>query len=212
MLPRALDKISRDVLDHPHQFGPVGLAALLDLIEGRNRAKSSSLPHVPTTSDVNAFPLCKNCRMSSWPVVVPVIVSASVALIVSVLTPAFTALQGRRDEIHAKFDRALSSLLTVQVARHIVTSIARSYHPGDDEQYRRFNVSMAEDSIRRFVEQTVRAREALSELAAYVPEVREWIAAGWELTEEREPEQRQQIELRRADAVKQERLIRSRRR
>ncbi|MFT4214231.1 MAG: hypothetical protein QM622_05585 [Microbacterium sp.] len=150
--------------------------------------------------------------MDSWSALVPVVVSASVALIVSVLTPAFTALQRRRDEIHAKFDRAQSSLLTVQAARHIATSIARNYYPDDDEQYRRFSASMAEDSIRRFVEPTVQARESLSELAAYVPEVREWITAGWELTEEREPEQRQQIELRRADAVNRERLIRSRRR
>lgn len=140
----------------------------------------------------------------------PAIISASVALVVSVLAPAFTALQRRRDDVHSRFDKALSSLLTVQAARHIATGIARDYHPGDDEEYRRFKLNMVEDSIRHFVQQTVAAREALSEIAAYVPEARSWVTAGWELTEEKEPEQRGLIERRRAEAVKTERLFRSR--
>lgn len=142
--------------------------------------------------------------------ITPAIISASVAIVVAVLAPAFTALQRRRDDVHARFDEALAALLTVQAARHIATGIARRYHPGNEDEYRRFQLVMSEDSIRHFVLQTVAAREALSKIAAYVPEARGWITAGWELTEEKEPEQRDLIERRRAQAVRTERLFRSR--
>lgn len=143
--------------------------------------------------------------------IVPAVIAASVAIVAAVLTPALSDLQRRRSDLHSRFDRAIASLLTVQAARHIASSITRGYHPGTDAEYRLFNVSMAENSIRGFVAETVKAREALSHLAQYVPEVRQWITTGWELTEENEPAQRATIERRRRDAIRSERLFRDRR-
>lgn len=142
---------------------------------------------------------------------IPAIVAASVALIVAVLTPAATSLRARRQEVDQKFDAAISALLLVQATRHIASSIARQYHPGTDGEYRTFIVSMSESSITKFIEQTGNARAALAALSPYVPEVRQWITSGWELTEEREPEQRRIIEAGRPAAVKSERLFRRRR-
>lgn len=140
--------------------------------------------------------------------VAPAIIAASVALVVAVLTPAVTSLRARREAINAKFDVALSSLLLVQAARHVATSINREYHPGTDQEYSLFTVRMAENSISYFVDQTVEARTALAAISRYVPETRDWVTSGWELTEERELEQRRLVEPHRAPALKTERLIR----
>lgn len=135
-------------------------------------------------------------------------IAASVALIVAVLTPSVTSLRARREAISAKFDAAVSALLLVQAARHIATRIDRKYYPGTDEEYQQFNLKMAENSLSNFVEETVAARGVLADISRYVPEVRVWITDGWELTEERELEQRRLIETRRAPALKSERLFR----
>lgn len=132
----------------------------------------------------------------------PAIIAASVALVVAVLTPAVASLRARRQAINEKFDAAISALLMVQATRHVATGIDRQYHPGDDEEFRRFTVRMAEESISDFIAQTTAARAALAAISRYVPEVREWVTTAWELTEEREPEQRGVIELRRAPALK----------
>lgn len=139
---------------------------------------------------------------------VSAIIAASVALIVAVLTPAVTSLRARREAINGQFDAAVSALLLVQAARHIATGIDRKYHPGTDDEYREFKLKMVEDSISNFVQQTVAAREVLADLSRHVPEVRGWITSGWELTEQREPEQRQLLEERRAPALNTERLFR----
>lgn len=138
----------------------------------------------------------------------PAIIAAAVALVVAVLTPAVTSLRGRRQAIDLLFDQAIAALLLAQAARQISTGIARSYHPGSDEQYERFQVAMVEDSITHFVHQMRLARAALVTISRYVPETREWVSGGWELAEEREPEQRRVIESRRAAAKKSERLFR----
>jgi hypothetical protein len=138
----------------------------------------------------------------------PAVIAASVALIVAVLTPAAASLRARRQAINEKFDAAISALLMVQATRHVATGIQRRYHPGDDKEYRRFTVRMAEESISEFIAQTAAARAALASISRYVPEVREWVTTAWELTEEREPEQRRLIELRRASALRTERLLR----
>ena len=143
---------------------------------------------------------------------VPAIIAAAVSLLVSVLaaflTPAVTSLRARRESINKKFDAAIEALLLVQAARHTPMHIQRNYHPGTDEEHRLFTVQMAENSISEFIEQTTRARYALAAISNYVPEVREWITGGWELTQELEPRQRQIIEESRARALKSERLFR----
>lgn len=144
--------------------------------------------------------------------VVSALIAASVALVVAGVTPAFSSLRARREGINQKFDEAISSLLLVQAARHIETNIERSYHPGTKEEHRQFELAMAEHAISRFVNQHVEARTALAAISRYVPEVRDWIIGGWELTQELEPEQRQIVEDRRSAALKSERLLRQSRR
>lgn len=142
----------------------------------------------------------------------PAIIAASVSLVISVLTafltPAVTSLRTRRESVNKKFDTAVDSLLLVQAARQAARSSARSYHSGNDEEYRLFNVQLSEKSITEFIDQTTQARYALAAVSIYVPEAREWITAGWELTQELEPRQRQIIEKSRGRAVKSERLFR----
>lgn len=139
------------------------------------------------------------------------VIAATVALVVAILTPSLASLRQRRDALHGKFDDAIAAILRVQAARHIASSIDRRYHPGNDEEYRVFVLSMAETSINRFVEETAAARAALAEIASYVPEVGDWIQSGWELSEQNAPDQQRAIEAHRSSAVRSLRLIRSRR-
>jgi hypothetical protein len=136
------------------------------------------------------------------------IIAGAVALVVAVLTPAVTSLRARRQEIDRLFDEAINALLLVQAARHISTGIDRRYHPGADEQFHDFLVRMSENSIEYFITETRRARGALVAVSMYVPEARGWVLSGWELTEEREDEQRHVIDARRHDALRSERLLR----
>lgn len=143
----------------------------------------------------------------------PAIIAAAVSLVVSVLTafltPAVTSLRVRREEVNTKFDAAIEALLLVQAARQTATGMQRGSYPGTDEEYQLFILKMAENSISQFVEQTRQARFALAAISDYVPEAREWITSGWELTtQEREPEQRKIIEENRTGALKTERLFR----
>lgn len=147
----------------------------------------------------------------SWSALSPAIIGASVAIMVAAVTPALASLQRRRDEIHAKFDRALAALLNVQAARHYASGIDRMHHPGTDDEHYVFNLALVESSLRHFIDQTVQAREVLSEIALYVPGARQWVTEGWELAEEKEPEQRDRIESYRRCAVRSERLLRARR-
>ena len=147
--------------------------------------------------------------MLSW--LVPVVVSASVAIVVAILTPAFVDLQRRRSLINDRFDCALSALLRVQASRHIANSIDQKYHPGTDEEWRAFNVRMTERTILTFVDETVSARNALVAIETYVPEVRSWVTSGWELQQGAEASQREVIQQARNSAVTSERLFRSRR-
>jgi hypothetical protein len=142
----------------------------------------------------------------------PAIIAAAVSLVVSVLTvfltPAVTSLRVRREAINTKFDAAIEALLLVQAARHAPMTMQRGSYQGTDEEYRLFTLKMAENSLSQFIEQTTRARSALAAISNYVPEAREWITSGWELTQEREPEQREIIEENRTRALKTERLFR----
>lgn len=140
----------------------------------------------------------------------PAIISASVAITVAVLTPQLAALQRRRDAINSKFDEAVAALARVQGARHIPSAVARQYHPGNAEEYRAYQIRMSEKSIDRFIEETTKAREALSELILYVPEAHTWITGGWEIAQEDEPQKRETLEEWRRPSLKSERLFRSR--
>lgn len=144
--------------------------------------------------------------------IAPAIIAAAVSLVVSVmtavLTPAVTSLRIRREAISARFDAAIEALLLVQAARQAPRSIDRRYHTGTDEEYRLFTIQMTENSILKFIEKTTAARSALAAISNYVPEVREWITSEWELTDEREPRQRQIIQGGRRQALRTERLFR----
>lgn len=141
----------------------------------------------------------------------PAIIAASVALVVAFLTPTVTSLRARRQAVHDKFDAAVSALLLVQAARHTPTGMASTPSGWTPEEHRALNLRMNEKGIEFFVECTADAKVALSAIAPYVPEVRDYITSKWELLEDEEPELRTKIEARREAAIKAERLFRARR-
>lgn len=118
-------------------------------------------------------------------------------------------MRTRRQTVDAAFDAAVHALLLVQASRHISTGLERQLHPGPDQRFEDFRARMTEDSIEYFVAQMRHARASLVAITRYVPEARNWVLSGWELTEEREPEQRRVIEARRAAALQSERLFRA---
>ncbi len=139
------------------------------------------------------------------------IIAASVALVVAFLTPTVTSLRARRQAVHDKFDAALSALLLVQASRHTPTGMAQTPTGWTPEEHRALNLRMNEKGIEFFVESTADAKVALSAIAPYVPEVRDYITSKWELLENEEPDRRAKIEARREAAVSTERLLLPRR-
>lgn len=137
-------------------------------------------------------------------------ISAAVAITVAFLTPVFQSRRQRRDAVNAKFDTAIGSLLTVQAARHIASSIPGVNYPGSDEQRAEFERQTTERGVTRFIDLTGEARSALADIAPYVPQAREWVTSAWEIREDEEPEMRSIIEGARSAAIRSERLFRSR--
>ena len=115
----------------------------------------------------------------------PAIITASVALVASVLTavitPAVTALRARRQAINDRFDAALAALLVVQAARHTPNSAnAIPWFTAEDQQA--VNQRLAEKGLHYFIDKTAEAKVAFAAVQAFVPEVRAQITSGWELT------------------------------
>lgn len=141
----------------------------------------------------------------------PAIIAASVAVVVSVLTPSVTSLRARRQAINERFDAGLAALLLVQAARWSPTSMSERPTDATDAEYRAFNVRVREKGIEHYIEKTADAKAALAALAQYVPEVRDQITREWELREADEPELRAAVERRRVETLQSERLFRQRR-
>jgi hypothetical protein len=145
------------------------------------------------------------------------IISASVALVVAILTPTVTSavasLRARRQAVDDKFDAAITALLRVQAARHFAADTpgvgVRAKWPQDAQAS--FHIELQQRGITHYIERTVEAREALAALDRYVPEIRPAITNDWELREQEEPRLGFAIESRRREALKSERLFRQRR-
>lgn len=137
-------------------------------------------------------------------------ISASVAVIVVLLAPLAQSWRERRDDVNAKFDAAVGSLLAVQAARHIVGGLPGIIYPGDADQRAEFERQTTERSITNYIDLTGEAKTALVAVAPYVREAREWVTSGWEITEAKEPEMRKIVEQARTKAIKTERLLRRR--
>jgi hypothetical protein len=142
------------------------------------------------------------------------VITASVALLVgvvaAVVTPATTSLRARRQAVHDKFDAALAANLLVQAARWSPTGMRESPAGRTPEEHRALDLRMNEKGIEFFVERMADAKVALVAIAEHVPEIRERLTTGWELTEADEPVLGAAIEKRRPAAVKAERLFRQR--
>ena len=141
----------------------------------------------------------------------PAIIAASVAIVVSVLNPSVTSLRVRRQAINDRFDNAVAPLLLVQAARWSPTSMPTKPQGMTGAEHQAFNLRVREKGIEHYIEKTAEAKAALAALATYAPEVRSQITSKWELEEKEEPALRAQIERRRAEALKSERLFRQRR-
>lgn len=100
------------------------------------------------------------------------LLGAVVAFVAAYLSPSVASLRTRRQQVDFYFDTAASALLVVQGARHMAQSIDRRYHRGTDEEYRRFNVQLAEREIERYVDAMAAARASLAAVRPYCPEVR----------------------------------------
>ncbi|MGK0716695.1 hypothetical protein ACR5KS_11685 [Leucobacter sp. W1153] len=142
--------------------------------------------------------------------IVAALVSAAVAIFVTFLVPVFESRRQRRDAIHSKLDAAVGLLFAVQAARHYVTKIPGVMYQGSEEERADFLRQTVERGISQFIDLTDQARSALAAIAPYVPEARSWVASGWEIREDEEPAMRGVIERARSNAVRSERLFRSR--
>lgn len=144
--------------------------------------------------------------------IVTAIISAAVAIIIAVLTPALQSRQQRRDAVHAKFDAATAALLIVQAKRHVPNGLPESglSYPGNGDQRSDYNRTTVERGVTDFLEATGSAKAALAEIAQYVPQARHWVTLTWEITEDDEQAMRDTIEQARPAAVKTERFLRTR--
>lgn len=144
--------------------------------------------------------------------IVTAVISAAVAIVIAVLTPALQSRQQRRDAVHAKFDAATAALLIVQAKRHVPNGMPAHglTYPGSDDQRIDYNRVTVERGVTDFIDATSSAKAALAEIAQYVPDAREWVTRAWEITEDDEPKMRATIERARAAAVRTERFLRTR--
>ena len=144
--------------------------------------------------------------------VVAATISASVALVVTVLTPALISLRARRQAVADLFDNAIAALLIAQSARHYPAGgphFETVDWTADEKQ--RFLVQLQQTGIARWLQTQEEARVALARLEPFVPELRHEITQGWEIREDQEPRIRDMIERRKAEAVASERLFSPRR-
>jgi len=128
------------------------------------------------------------------------------------LTPAVSSWRARRQAIADLFDDTTSAVLIAQTSRFRQAggAVFETVDWGEKEK-QEFIVRMDQASIERWLQAQNDARVALSRIERFVPEIREQIANRWEIYEDQELVIRELIDARRDEAIRSERLFRSRR-
>jgi hypothetical protein len=140
------------------------------------------------------------------------IIAASVSLVVAVLTPTLSSWRARRQAIADLFDNASNSLLVAQVARlYAANTPGVPTEKWTDEERHKFAVRIQQQGVERFIQAQDDARVALARLVPFVPEFRQLVTRQWEVREDEYQGIGAMVEARRADAIKSERLFRTRR-